>query len=145
MKTTHSIIGKPELLTAGKAIFTVSNGLGEYFTFKIEQGKPRNGGETPPYFASVLKGPDNTKNYAYIGLYRAQSGELQCRGKSKFKPGTKEHRVLVWAIHIIRNGSKLPDGYAIEHAGLCCRCGRTLTTPQSIEAGIGPVCADMGA
>jgi len=38
-----------------------------------------------------------------------------------------------------------PRGVAIRHGkatGICCCCGRELTDPQSIAAGIGPICAD---
>lgn len=28
-----------------------------------------------------------------------------------------------------------------KQTGVCCQCGRTLTNPDSIEAGIGPICA----
>jgi hypothetical protein len=34
--------------------------------------------------------------------------------------------------------------YAVE-SGNCRRCGRRLTTPESIAAGIGPVCDGMEA
>lgn len=37
-----------------------------------------------------------------------------------------------------------PVGYMAEcghQTGICCVCGRTLTDPKSIEAGIGPICA----
>jgi hypothetical protein len=47
--------------------------------------------------------------------------------------------VIRWAVKAVAKGS-LPEGYKIQHEGKCCRCGRTLTTPESIERGIGPEC-----
>lgn len=39
----------------------------------------------------------------------------------------------------------LPAGLEVWHDGACCRCGRQLTDPASVEAGIGPTCrARMG-
>lgn len=37
------------------------------------------------------------------------------------------------------------EGYELLVEGTCVRCNRPLTTPESIEAGIGPVCAEKGA
>lgn len=34
-----------------------------------------------------------------------------------------------------------PSSMRFMHAGRCCRCGRTLTVPESIATGIGPECA----
>ena len=34
----------------------------------------------------------------------------------------------------------VPDNLRVYHEGKCCRCGRTLTTPESIKKGIGPEC-----
>ena len=34
-----------------------------------------------------------------------------------------------------------PEGYFFELSGLCVRCNRELTNPESIRTGIGPVCA----
>lgn len=48
------------------------------------------------------------------------------------------------AIRNIRAHHKLTlaqaKAYGAEN-GVCCRCGATLTNPDSIEAGIGPICA----
>jgi hypothetical protein len=35
----------------------------------------------------------------------------------------------------------LPGSVDVLHSGRCGRCGRTLTTPDSIERGLGPECA----
>jgi len=34
----------------------------------------------------------------------------------------------------------IPHGYTVELARACLRCGRKLTTPRSLESGIGPEC-----
>jgi hypothetical protein len=36
---------------------------------------------------------------------------------------------------------ELPKGLKVHHEGRCCRCGRKLTVPESIETGLGPECA----
>ncbi len=50
-------------------------------------------------------------------------------------------RVFLWTLWKIQQGKGLPEGYEIRHAGCCCRCGRTLTVPTSIDQGLGPICA----
>jgi len=57
---------KKNFLTAGKAIFTVSNPTGTRYTFKVS--KPRDK-EDCPFFVSLLTGPDNWANYTYMGIY----------------------------------------------------------------------------
>src|SRR5271157_2617898 len=42
---------------------------------------------------------------------------------------------------IARNPQEAGMAYAI-HEGRCCRCGRELTVPASIHAGMGPDCAE---
>jgi hypothetical protein len=40
-----------------------------------------------------------------------------------------------------RYAGRIPETVEIWHEGRCCRCGRRLTVPESIYAGIGPDCA----
>lgn len=120
----------------GNAIFTVSSISGERYTFKI-----RRPDESKPFFVGLLAGPDNENSYVYMGLYRPETGEIVLTRASKFKPDSKPVRVVQWAINTVRAGKVFPDGYACQHEGKCCVCGRTLTVPESIESGIGPECA----
>jgi len=124
----------------GRATFTVSNGRGEHYTFRINKPKRDDKGN-PPYFISMLTGSDNDSDYTYIGLYIPQNNNVKLTSKSKFTADSKPIRVLNWAFTMIAEGKELPLGYSIQHEGRCCRCARTLTTPESIERGIGPECA----
>ena len=127
-----------DFLTAGHAIFTVSNPSGEYYTYRVTA--PDDQSELKPiWFVSVLTGPDNTRDYSYLGILIG--GEVKWTAKSKFKDDTRQFKVAKWAVHIILGGYELPEGYRIEHNGHCARCKRVLTTPESILSGIGPICA----
>lgn len=137
MKNT---IHDPRFFEGGNALFTVSNPTGERYTYKIRKPRP-----TTPYFVSLLTGPDNRTSYTYIGLYIPQrpNDPIQLTQKSKLPPTSTPIRVFSWAVRLIRSGRPIPQGYAIQHEGRCCRCGRVLTVPESIERGIGPECAGI--
>lgn len=127
-------IKSPDFFEGGKAIFTVSNPDGEHYTFKISHK------EKTPFFVSVLTGPDNLSDYTYLGIYHPGNKAVILTKKSKYKEGTTPVKVIRWAIEKVVAGEAPPEGYSIQHEGRCCRCGRVLTTPESIEAGIGPEC-----
>ena len=122
--------------SGGRALFTVGNGKGEHYTFKIRQPK----GENKPFFVSMLVGQNNENDYAYLGIFNPKNNAVVLTAKSKYTEETKPVKVIRWAIQIIADGRNLPEGYTIQHEGKCCRSGRTLTTPESIENGIGPEC-----
>lgn len=117
-----------EFVLAGRAIFTVSNGKGRHYTYRVTMGKLRS-------FVSILNGSDNTWNYVNIAMLNPDTGELVGQYGDDIRI-----KVLRWALRKIWSQSSLPHGYAIQHAGKCGRCGRLLTTPQSLESGLGPEC-----
>jgi len=121
----------------GNALFTVGNVKGEHYTFKIRQPK----GDHKPFFVSLLTGPQNTFNYTYLGIYNPGRFSVALTKKSRYTDESTPVKVIRWALKIIALGRKLPAGYTIQHENKCCCCGRTLTTPESIEKGIGPECA----
>lgn len=129
------------LLSAGKAIFTVSNPNGERYTFRITRKDSRNGGFV--YFAGLLSGPSNDADYSYVGLYLPDTGEVRRTSKSRVGEDSKALAVLRWAIKVLGGKTQLPAGYHIDHAGYCMACGRLLTVPESIHRGLGPVCAGV--
>ena len=128
-------INSPDFFKGGNALFTISNPAGEHYTYKI-----RKPDRDSPFFVSLLTGPDNENSYTYIGIFEPGAFDLRLTKMSKVKFDTKSVKVLRWALTVFRNGNRPPTGYAIQHEGRCCRCGRTLTTPESIERGMGPDC-----
>ena len=136
-----------EFLTAGHAIFTVTNPDGEYYTYRVTT--PKDQSEMHPvWFVSLLTGPNNLHDYTYLGLLRIKDWRpdgspiyiVHTTAKSKFAEDSKPVKVVQWAVNRIQD-KQLPAGYDIKHIGRCGVCGRELTTPESIDSGIGPVCA----
>lgn len=128
-----------QFILAGKAIFTVSSVTGQRYTFKVTH-KEATERWPETWFISVLTGPDNTKDYTYLGIVN-RDGMIKMTNKSGFGEGSVPVRVARWALNIAWGRTTLPEGYKIQHEGRCGRCGRLLTVPESIESGIGPECA----
>lgn len=126
-------------LSGGNAVFTVSSPKHRY-TFRIRRPEPEM-----PYFVSLLSGPDNTRDYTYLGVYNPGQPGVRLTAKSKFTEDSTPVKAIRWAVAMLSSGKTLPEGFKIQHEGRCCRCGRVLTVPESIEAGIGPECAQRGA
>ena len=120
---------------AGKAVFTVSNGKGEHFTYRINKHKTDD-----IYFAKVLGGTD--RQYRYMGVFDKNAHIIHkgTKGMSSTAPSVK---VLQWAMKVVDGNAELPDGYKIQHEGKCGRCGKPLTDPKSIEYGLGSVCRGL--
>lgn len=123
---------------AGNAIFTItSTKTGASYTYKI--AFPREDREEGPLFASVLTGPDNLRNYTYMGIvtgYNTRHVHLKPTRASKVAADAPSARALAWFL-------KNTDDPRVEfrHVGRCARCGRALTVPSSIDSGFGPECA----
>jgi hypothetical protein len=130
-------------ITGGNAIFTlVSKLTGARKTFRVEAALDKKN----CFFVSLLVGPQNDADYRYLGfLFPAKSlGALGFALKpNKTGWGLDACNAFAWLLEACRTSSPKLDAQAeVWHEGRCCRCGRTLTTPESIAAGIGPVCAE---
>jgi hypothetical protein len=125
---------------AGNAIFTIQNReTGNRFTYKIKVS------DNNPhfFFVSVLNGPDNWTNYAYIGVISKKPGHtigmFEYGAKSKIGEQSQSVKSFLWFwIRVTR--ATLPDIVFVYHANKCGRCGRKLTVPESVETGFGPEC-----
>lgn len=124
----------PTFLYAGRAVLTVSNNKGQHYTFKIKQGKSLSN-RPAPFFVYLRTG----EHYNYIGMILDH--HIVATKASKMNVMSLPFRVFNWSIGVIRGKRKLPAGYKLQHEGTCGKCGRPLTNPESIETGIGPVCA----
>ncbi len=126
-----------DFLKAGKARFTVDNGKGTHFTFQVKANKK----DKNVFFVSLLTGPDNTKDYTYMGLWRVGK-PLHFGGKTTYTAESVPAKTFAWALKAIEGKVTVPAGYSIQHSGQCGKCLRELTDPVSIASGLGPICRD---
>ena len=128
-------------ITAGRARFTLrSKKSGARFTYKVNR-QPSDSPYTDfVWFVSVLSGPDNESDYRYIGLLDADTGLFKWTAKARWTQDAPCVKAITWALNQLAGGT-MPDQLEIWHEGRCCVCGRVLTVPESIAAGIGPECA----
>ena len=122
---------------AGNATLTLESlKSGAHFTYRVRQAKDKESGEPTPdtYFVSLLTGQDNENDYQYLGMIR--------RGEFALTKGSRAgaEAASVKAFGFFFKSHELHPSLAIYHHNHCGRCGRTLTVPESITAGIGPEC-----
>lgn len=148
-----------QFVLAGKATFTVEladsfrqerkekygEDLKAHYTFRVNF-KAKNGKYPDTYFVKVLTGPENTKDYTYVGKLLKDSGKVVTTSASKWRDDDIRFKLLNRVLALVWLGDIKPieeKGFGLHHEGKCGRCGRLLTTPESIERGIGPECWEI--
>jgi len=132
-------------MAAGRAVLTLeSKRTGGHYTYRIRQSKYRLSGLTVrgSFFVDLLTGPDNQDDYTYIGTlenFPFAGLTFRTTSASIMGLGSKPIAGLNYLLAHLRHG-RLPEDMIIRHEGRCGRCARVLTTPESIQRGIGPEC-----
>lgn len=133
-------------ILAGKSEFTIqSNNTGKQFAFKMSKQKSTASYEDSSefvYFVSVLQNEKST--YAGILLYNSKTSLFEYRRGSKGKIEVSDIRIksLLYILNSLNIG-KYDINVTIYHCGKCGRCGKKLTTPESILTGLGPSCSKL--
>lgn len=128
---------------AGNAHITlVSKRTGERRTYRVS--KPKDKGEGV-WFVSYLYGPDNESDFLYLGMLTQDDNPARpfrffTTRASEGLGGSPSFLAFGFFVKTTLNGDG-HDQLEVWHEGRCGACGRTLTVPDSIEAGLGPVCA----
>lgn len=101
------------------------------FTFELSKK------EDSPIFVRVKSGPDDESTY--IGFI---DGAMRLRAGAKGREDAPSFKALAWYLNAWRSRSDAIEKAEFWHEGTCGACGRTLTVPESIERGIGPICLE---
>lgn len=123
----------------GHAIFTiVSRKTGTRFTYRVTQGDPR-GNRPAPFFVGLLAGPNNTRDYTYLGcVFDDRRDRLNLTKASRAGDEAPSVKAFRWLLKCVEAGNT--SSITFYHEGHCARCGRLLTVPESRATGFGPVC-----
>lgn len=144
----NNMIPITEFFVGGRAIFTIevpksfveSFKCNPHYTFRIRYKEKDQKGF---YFVELLTGPDNTRNYTYVGLFNPDTGQLALTARSKVSHDAWSVRLFRRCMaKIFENDTKaITDaGFDVHHEKLCGKCGKELSTPESIKIGLGPKC-----
>ena len=119
---------------AGKSVVTFLNTKTENkFTYKVSKSE-----DGKLFFVNVLSDTiDGDKIYSYMGIIA--DGVYRHGKKSKLRTDSQAAKVFSYVLERLNAGT-LQDVIEVWHEGKCGKCGRPLTTPDSIETGIGPSC-----
>ena len=122
-------------LLGGRAVLTlVSRRTGVRFTFRVVAAKEGDA----RHFVSVLTGPENTRDYSFLGTIF--EGRRYAHGrKSEIGQDAPSAKAFAWFAERVLAGRSV-DGAEVWHEGRCGRCARPLTDPESIASGLGPIC-----
>lgn len=155
-------------ILAGRSILTVkSNKTGERYTFRFSRpdlddhnawvmgNYQERKSKGRPIWVAVYGGPagdftnegNERRNWSLLGtIWPApldQGPEFTYRHSRKSKIGeeTFDVRAVKWiAKHLAHQVDVLLEKADWWHEGVCGRCGRRLTVPESIDTGFGPEC-----
>lgn len=128
-------------IVGGRAIMTLeSKRTGRWFTFKIKKAKKDE--EKSPFFVSVLTGSDNESSYTYMGTIFQNDGKLKfsLTKNSKISKDALSYKAFSFFFNLLIN-DKLHEEIIVYHRGLCSVCGKSLTQPESLKSGVGPICS----
>ena len=138
-----------EFLWAGNAMFTLQSLKrdGQRFTYKVHAKKEdiAAGRDDVTYFVNLLRGPDNTGDFMYLGVAR-KPAQFNLTTASKVGRKAPSFIALLWFLDkMARRREVLGQQVEFWHTGHCCRCARLLSVPASVASGIGPECARRSA
>lgn len=151
-----------EALKAYKPVFfngklTMRNvETGEHRTFRISTQKEDASFAPGQRIVSLLTGADNEADYTGFGFVDDASGiRIWTRKREQGSPFPGYGMMLEAYFrgqsgngHIVREGDNIKASlrsgearfYSVHLEKRCSRCNRTLTVPESTDAGIGPIC-----
>ena len=127
----------PSILTHNGTLTVQSTRTGDHRTFRVKTQAKDASFAPGQRIVQLMIGPDNNSSYSSFAFLKIQN---------------QQPKVHVWKKHRnteIQNLAKMLEqleahesvGNVEIHFATTCRvCNRKLTTPESVESGIGPVC-----
>ena len=127
---------------AGNSTFTLKSKATEnHFTFRVQKPKVEAGQPEPTVrFVQVMTGTDNESSFSYLGTIFTADNNYRHGRKSRINETATSAKAFSWFWSNVQVGN-VPEKVEVMRSSNCCRCGKKLTNPLSIETGIGPECS----
>lgn len=126
----------PSAFARIEGTFTVTNPDGRHYTVRVRTQKVEADFAPGQKVVAVMTGRDNEHSYTGVGFLRPEGLRPWRRAE-----GTILARVAAFICRVLLGRQALPPEYTLQESRACIRCGRKLTTPESLALGLGPECA----
>ena len=128
-----------ETIAIPNGIYTINSPSGEHRTFKIHT--VRKGNLEGKRIVSLLIGRDNENDYKGFAFIDDMGIRVWRKYQNDGNSIYEKYARCLWDLIMDDENSHFRSlGMTLLVSKHCIRCNRTLTTPESIENGIGPEC-----
>lgn len=124
-------------MTGGHAVATLKSCTGKHYTYRFQAPDGRKPGDDVLFIYVLIDG----SLWNYVGMYRNRDFKLT--QKSRYDRTSPIVRGVCFILKMMLLSGFTDDRVELYHEGVCSRCGRPLTNPESIEIGIGPKCREL--
>jgi hypothetical protein len=147
METAEATMIKPPVIFNGK--ITIESPKGGHRTFSIKTQEDDAKFAPGKRVIALLAGPDNENSYKGFGFVNETGIYIWNSKKAPEGQPLTSWQVFGAMIWNLANKGEESSYYKMGYRMLiekkCLVCNRTLTTPESIANGIGPICAGKSA
>lgn len=137
---SHELIGNDPItryILGGKGVVTLKSHTGVHHTYSFEAPAKRDTNSDVMFIKTLVGGSE----WVYVGMYKNKQFHLT--KASKFQKDSAIVRGVYFILKLMHKPGYSDDRMHLYHMGVCSRCGKPLTNPESIETGIGPHCRRM--
>lgn len=130
-----------KFILAGKCEFVLhSTKTGDNFKFSMSKQQSKDNIEKYIYFLNVLNEGD--KKYAGVVWFDDKTSEFRFSQGKKGQSDNKDLNIrsLIFVLNKLFKEETV-QYLDVYHLGRCGKCGKKLTTPESILTGLGPTCS----
>jgi len=107
------------------------------FTYKISPMSKHNKNYDEYTFYVSLVVPGGT---TFMGVLKSEENKYIHAKRSTLAYDSSEAKGFRWLLEQFEKEDDFPEMMEFYHMGICSCCAKTLTIPESIQLGIGPVC-----
>lgn len=139
-ENAHILKGKQNIwnyLKGGHGVVTLESPQGKYYTYCFKKPKSPDKFALGTLFAYVIEGKNE---YKYVGMLDMKRG-FRKTTNSEYDESSEQFKGAKYIVLMAAKDFDTP--MKLYHEGVCSCCGKRLTKPESIEAGIGPTCAKL--
>ena len=125
-------------VSGGRGIVTLESPSGKHHTYEFRRPNDESAFPNTTFFVYVLV---KEHTWMYVGMYNSGTKHFRLTRASTYRHDSEIVKGVKYLTKLARCLGSIDDfRMSAYHEGICSVCGRRLTSPKSIQTGMGPHC-----